>query len=220
MVACNYVTDSHVWLHLKVGQLIAKQAAPVTTDVFSYTQPGQPWYNIPWLFQWFHAVLYDFVYGVVPVDAIDPTANREKAEQIAVGTLVVFDGIIRFLTAWLILKFRHRGPGLWWSAICMTLALGVIYHPVVGILMGGIAGPSFVTPATWGLFLLAIELLILFKAFFQGRGFGLWFLVPLFVLWANVDETLLDRACRPGGVGRGLFARSGPAGCASDRPAE
>ena len=37
----------------------------------------------------------------------------------------------------------------------MTLALGVIYHPIVGILMGGIAGPSFVSPSTWGLFLLA-----------------------------------------------------------------
>ena len=57
MVACNYVTDSHVWLHLKTGQLIAKQSAPVTTDVFSYTQAGQPWFNIPWLFQWFHAAL-------------------------------------------------------------------------------------------------------------------------------------------------------------------
>jgi tetratricopeptide (TPR) repeat protein len=191
MVACNYVTDSHVWLHLKVGQLIARQSAPVTTDVFSYTQPGQRWFNIPWLFQWFHAVLYDFVYGLVPVDAIDPTANRAKAEQIAVGTLVVFDGLIRFLTAWLILKFRHRGPGLWWSAICMTLALGVAYHPIVGVLMGGIAGPSFVTPLTWGLFLFAIELLILFRAFFQGRGFGLWFLAPLFLFWANVDESFL-----------------------------
>ena len=52
MVACNYVTDSHVWLHLKTGQLIAKQSAPVTTDVFSYTEAGRPWFNIPWLFQW------------------------------------------------------------------------------------------------------------------------------------------------------------------------
>jgi tetratricopeptide (TPR) repeat protein len=191
IVACNYVTDSHVWLHLKVGQLIAKQSAPVTTDLYSYTQPGQPWFNIPWLFQWFHAVLYDFVYGLVPVDQIDPTANRAKAEQIAVGTLVVFDGLIRLLTALLVLKFRHRGPGLWWAGVCMTLALGVVYHPVVWIMMGGIAGPGFVSPSTWGLFLLAIELLILFKAFFQGRGFGLWFLAPLFALWANVDESFL-----------------------------
>src|SRR5262249_54834993 len=89
MVACNYVTDPHVWLHLKVGQLIAAQKAPVTTDIFSYTQPGTPWYNVPWLFQWAHSALYDFVYSLVPVDAIDPTANRAKAEQIALGALVV-----------------------------------------------------------------------------------------------------------------------------------
>ncbi len=25
MVSCNYVTDSHVWMHLKTGQLIAEQ---------------------------------------------------------------------------------------------------------------------------------------------------------------------------------------------------
>ena len=110
MVACNFVTDSHIWLHLKTGQLIAKQSAPVTTDVFSYTQSGQPWYNVPWLFQWVHAAIYDFAYSMVPVDAIDPTANRAKAEQIAVGTLVVVDALIRFLTAWLILKARPPRP--------------------------------------------------------------------------------------------------------------
>ena len=118
MVACNYVTESQVWLNLKTGQLIAKQHAPVKTDEFSYTQAGQPWFNVPWLFQWSHAVLYDYTYGMVPVDTIDPTANRARAEQIAVGTLVVFDALIRFLTAWVLLKFRHRGPGLWWSAVC------------------------------------------------------------------------------------------------------
>ncbi len=57
--------------------------------------------------------------------------------------------------------------------------------------MGGIAGPSFVLPGTWGLFFLALELWALFRAFFQGKGFGLWLLLPLFVLWANVDESFL-----------------------------
>jgi tetratricopeptide (TPR) repeat protein len=191
MVACNYVTDSSVWVHLKTGQLIAKQTAPVTTDEFSYTQAERPWFNVPWLFQWFHAALYDYTYGLVPVDTIDPTGNRARAEQIAMGTLVVFDAFFRFLTAWVVLKFRHRGPGLWWSALCMTLALGVIFDPIVGISMGGIAGPSFVLPATWGLFFLALELWALFRAYFQGRGFGLWLLPLLFLLWANVDESFL-----------------------------
>ena len=43
------------------------------------------------------------------------------------------DALTRLLAAWMLLKIRHRGPGLWWSAICVTAALGVIYHPLFGI---------------------------------------------------------------------------------------
>ena len=59
------------------------------TDVFSYTENGRPWVDIPWLFQWIHAAIYKLVYGLVPVNPADPTANRASAEQIAVGSLVV-----------------------------------------------------------------------------------------------------------------------------------
>ena len=89
MVSCNYVTDSQVWLHLKTGQLIAEQHWPVTTDVFSYTETGQPWVDMPWLFQWVNAAIYKLVNDLVPVNPTDPTANRASAEQIAVGSLVV-----------------------------------------------------------------------------------------------------------------------------------
>ena len=191
MVSCNYVTDSHVWLHLKAGRLISRQSAPLTTDTFSYTEAGRPWFNIPWVFQWFHSILYEFVYGVVPVNPADPTANLANAEQIAIGTLIVFDALIRLLTAWVILRIRHRGPGAWWSAVCVTLALGVVYQPILGLMMGGIAGPAFVAPPTWGLLFFAIELLILFRAFFERKGARLWFLIPIFVLWANVDVSFV-----------------------------
>ena len=77
MVACNYVTDPQVWLHLKTGQLIAKQAAPITTDQFSYTEYGQPWYNIPWLFQWAHArAVRTSSMAWFRLTRLDPTANR------------------------------------------------------------------------------------------------------------------------------------------------
>ena len=192
MVACNYVTDSHVWLHLKVGQLIAKQSAPVTTDVFSYTQAGQPWYNIPWLFQWFHAVLYDFVYGMVPVDAIDPTANREKAEQIAVGTLVVFDGAYPLLDSLahpeisppragpLVVGHLHDA-GAWGDLPPGRRDLdGRHRRPIVrcALHMGSVSSGDRASDP------------------FQGvlPGESAWAcgsLAPLFVLWANVDESFL-----------------------------
>ena len=191
MVSCNFVTDTHVWVHLKTGQLIAEQGSPVTTDVFSYTENGRPWVDVPWLFQWAHAAIYNLVLGLVPVNPSDPTANRATADQIAIGTLVVLNALARLVTAWLLLKLRHRGPGAWWSALVVTLAFGVIFHPAYGIMMGGIAGPGSISPRTWGVLLLAFEMYVLFGAFFLGRGWSLWLLIPTFLLWANIDQSFL-----------------------------
>ena len=51
----------------------------------------------------------------------------------------LLDALVRLAAAWMLLKIRHRGPGLWWSAICVTLALGVFYDPVIGLAPGGLA---------------------------------------------------------------------------------
>jgi tetratricopeptide (TPR) repeat protein len=187
VVSCNFVTDSHLWLHLKTGQLIADQMAPVTTDVYSYTQAGRRWVDVPWLFQWGHALLYRLATGLVP----DQAANRASAQQIGIGTLVVLTALVRLVTAWVLLRIRHPGPGLWWCAICVAFALGAAYHPFFGTMMGGVAGAAFVAPPTWGQLLMAVELLLLFRAFCLGWGRSLWFLVPIFALWANLDESFL-----------------------------
>ncbi len=191
MVSCNFVTDTQVWLHLKTGQLIAEQGWPIKTDVFSYTENGRQWLDIPWLFQWINAVIYKLVNDLVPVSPADPTANRATAEQIAVGALTVVSALARLATAWLLLKMRHRGPGVWWSALVVALSLGVIFHPAYGLMMGGIAGVPSVSPKTWGLLLFSLETYILFCAFFQRRGWALWLLIPTFLLWANIDQSFL-----------------------------
>jgi tetratricopeptide (TPR) repeat protein len=191
LVSCNYVTDSQFWLQLKSGELIADRAGPVMTDTFSYTEDGRRWVDLAWMFQWIHAAVYKLVYGLVPVSQTDPTANRAGAEQIAVGTLVALSAILRLVTAWMLLKIRRPGPGLWWSAVCVTLAVGVVFHPLLGIVTGGIALPATVAPATWAQLLLSFELLVLFRAFFLNRPRALWWLIPAFVLWANLDESFL-----------------------------
>ena len=200
ITSCNYAKDSQLWLHLKTGQMIADQGSPVTTDDFSYTANGQSWTDLPWLFQLSHAALYKLVLGLVPVNPTDPTANRESAEQIAIGTLVVLSALARLATAGLLLKIRHRGPGLWWTALVVAVAMGVVYHPGYGfvmgatgfgVMMGGIAGPASVAPSTWGLLLFAFEAYVLFRAFTLGRGGALWLLIPTFVIWANIDESFL-----------------------------
>ena len=108
--------------------------------------------------------------------------------------------LVRLATAWVLLKIRHRGPGLWWSAICVTLAVGFFYDPISGLAPGGLASvpgtgvaasTAAIMPATWGLLFLALELLILFRAFDQGRTGRLWWLIPLFALWVNCDVSFL-----------------------------
>src|SRR5262249_48594385 len=74
VVACNFVSESQFFSHLKVGQLINERMSPVLTDEFSYTETGRRWVNVPWLYQWAHAALYNMFYSMVPVDPADPTA--------------------------------------------------------------------------------------------------------------------------------------------------
>ncbi len=188
VVSAVKLSNSSLWTHLKTGQLIVQQASPVVSDSFSYTETGQRWINIPWLFQLSHAVLHKLVRDFVSSDPNDLTANQGSAEQIAIGSLIGLNALARLITAWILLKIRRRGPGLWWSAVCVTLALGAIVGPA-WIAYGGIAGAGVVAPQTWGLLLLAIEMLVLHRAYNEGRRGALYALVPLFLIWANLDES-------------------------------
>ena len=149
VVAAVRINNSSVWTHLKTGELMAAQMAPLTSDPFSYTEPGRRWVNIPWLFQWGHAALFKLVRDLVPTDPVDPTANRAAAEQIAVGVLIALNALARLLTAWILLKIRRPGPGLWWSALCVTLALGAILGPL-GVVLGGLCRPGAGRPRDLG----------------------------------------------------------------------
>jgi tetratricopeptide (TPR) repeat protein len=183
-------SNAILWAHLKTGEIMAQQGAPVTSDAFSYSATGERWVNIPWLFQWSHAALFKLVKSLIPADQNDQTANQAAAEQIGIGVLIGLNALARLLTAWILLRIRRPGPGLWWSAVCVALALGAIVGPF-GVVPGGIAGPGIVSPSTWGLLLLAIEMLCLHRAYNEGRRRALYWLVPIFLLWANLDESFL-----------------------------
>jgi tetratricopeptide (TPR) repeat protein len=190
--AASATRTSHapLWTHLKMGREILAQKTPLLADSFSYTEAGKTWVNVPWLFQAASAGLYDMAYGLVPVAPDDPTANRASAEQVAIGTLIALTALLRLATAFVLIRIRHKGPGLWWAAVCATLAFGAAVGPA-GLMLGGVAQPAIVDPSTWGVLFLAIELLLLFRGFGQNRAGALYALVPLFLLWANVDESFL-----------------------------
>ena len=122
----------------------------------------------------------------VPPDPADQTANQASAEQLAIGVLVGINALVRLITAWILLKIRRPGPGLWWSAVCVALALGAVVGPTR---IGGIAGPGVVAPSTWGMLLLAIEMLLLHRAYNEGRRGALYGMVPLFLVWVNLDDS-------------------------------
>lgn len=190
LASANRITHSGIWPQLQVGRIIAATGRPVTTDLFSYTEAGKAWVNIPWLFDLTHAQLYRAGKELAPVDPNDPVASGVRSEQIGAGAMVALDALVRLLTALFLMRIRRDGPGLWWSAVCTLLALGAVMSPA-GLVLGGIAGPGVVSPGTWGLLLMALEVWLIHKAVHQASTRSALLLVPLFLVWANVDETFL-----------------------------
>lgn len=204
-------SNSGIWSLLQAGRQLSSAGAPVVSDSTSIAGQGLRWVNIPWLFELVHYQLHAAVTSLVPPPepgSPTPVASG-SGEQYAAGAMIALDALIRGLTAWLLLGIRRKGPGLWWTAICTTLAVGVslglsafesitagaggevvrTVRPWVDVIPGGIAGPASVAPETWGLLFFAIELILLHHAMNLGKPGRLFGLIPLFLLWANVDES-------------------------------
>ncbi len=193
LVSANKITQSPIWTHLQVGRLIAAKMTPVLRDPFSYTETGKVWVNVPWLFDWSQAIVYKAAYDLSPGIANDTGATKARADQVAAGALVALNALIYMLTAFVLMNVRRGGPGRWWSACAVGLALGAVVGPGA-VILGGIAatsGPATVGPGTWGVFLLALEVWLIHRAIDLGRRSAGFALIPLFLLWANVSETFL-----------------------------
>jgi len=204
--------NSGIWSLLQAGRQIAETGAPVVTDTTSIAGNGQRWVNIPWLYELTHYKIFQGVASLAPKPDLSALAARVSgpSEQYGAGALIAVDALARALAALLLLGIRRKGPGLWWSAACVAMALGVTLGPAtiesvsetatgemvrsirpwLGIQIGGIASPaSVVGPESWGLLLLAVELLLLHQAINLGKSSRLFAMVPLFLVWANMDET-------------------------------
>jgi tetratricopeptide (TPR) repeat protein len=197
--AAHKILTSSLWPTLQAGRLATARGWPMLTDLFSFTRLDKPWVNIPWLFGWLNSLIYDLGRGLTraPIRPAD-AATASRPDQVAAGLLVAVNIAVRTLTALVLLGLRRPGPGLWWVAICVALALGGMIVPApsgvgppVAASLGGVAGIPDVEPTSWGLLLLALELAFLHQAINLGRPRALAALVPLFLAWANVDESFL-----------------------------
>ena len=189
VAAATTIDNATIWSYLRAGQLIDSKGGPITAEPFSYAAEGVEWINVPWFFEWGSYRLFEFGRGLA-----DTMERTEQADQFAGGALVAVNAGLRMLAALLLLLIRRRGPGLWWTSITTALALGVVLTPLGGdplrVALGGMAGMgATVTPGTWGLLLLAVELLLLHWAYNLGRRWSVFAAIPLLALWANVDDS-------------------------------
>ncbi len=158
------LTSSSVWTHLRAGQVLTERFDP-TADLFSYSQPGGRWVHISWLSDLLHYKVYDFIAGFAPPDAAVPSTPNPpgtaeaaarpspSAEQWGIAGITVMDALVRVVTLLVLLSVRHRGPGLWWAALCAALALAVVPIPFLvpghplALSIGGLGGSA--VPGSW-----------------------------------------------------------------------
>ena len=121
-------TDPDVWWHLRDGQLILNSGVP-TTDVYSFTAYGRPWFAQEWLTEVvMYVVKSAFGYGVL---------------SIVFGLLQALGGLLVYKLC------RYMGAGRL-LALLLLMLYTVFATPTWGV------RPQVVTPALLGTFYLVL----------------------------------------------------------------
>jgi hypothetical protein len=176
LLAFVAIRNSDFWMHLATGRLLAHGQYQFGVDPFSYTSTAY-WTN--------HAWLYDLIlYGLAAM-----AGGPESAAGGAV--LVVLKAILVTVLAWVMLQIRRPRQSLWIPALCTGLALLAMSPRLL------------LQPTLVSLLFLGLTLFILQRPqrFEQEAGPAgtersssfliYWLLVPLFVLWVNLDSWFL-----------------------------
>jgi hypothetical protein len=176
LLASVAIRNSDFWMHLASGRLLAQGQYQFGVDPFSYTSTAY-WTN--------HAWLYDLIlYGVTRA------AGGPESEG-AGAVLVVLKALLITVLAGFMLQIRRPREGLWIPVVCTGLALLAMSPRLL------------LQPILISLLFLCLTLFILQRpersesaagqAGGNGRSSlaGYWLLVPLFVLWVNLDSWFL-----------------------------
>jgi tetratricopeptide (TPR) repeat protein len=170
LVASFTVRNTDFWQHLASGRLYAHGQFHFGVDPFTYTAAKSYWANHSWL--------YDWIQYQVTLWAGGPDTCRGGA------ALVILKALLISAVAWCMLRTHRIGQSLWAPAVCSVLALVTM-------------GPRLLyQPTLVSLLFLSLTVYLVERwsheesEGFQRKRFLLapyGTIVPLFVLWVNVD---------------------------------
>jgi hypothetical protein len=159
-------TNSGLWLHLATGRLIASGEYQFGVDPFSWATAEQYWANASWLYDLLIYWIYSSLGGAV---------------------LVVCKGLVVVVLTMVLLRIRYPMGSFWPSLVCVALALLAMSPRLL------------LEPFVCSLVFLGLTIFVLFHAAGHGgagpagaaastgKAPSLWWLPPLFVVWANFD---------------------------------
>ncbi|MFM9965682.1 MAG: tetratricopeptide repeat protein [Planctomycetaceae bacterium] len=171
LIGCRQIVETTTLVHVKTGQYLASHGFwPPAHDVFSSTASEHRWVNLSWMWDLIASGLFAIGQGT--------------GLSLATALLVA-------LTWWLLGKTSRWNVSNWWGSILGALAL-LASHPRFSgqpetVTLLGLAASlwcwqswrsSSDIPATAS------------AAVLMGRPVSLWWLVPGFALWSNLDPRM------------------------------
>ncbi len=169
LIGCRQLVDTEILLQVKTGQYLAAHGWwPPATDVFSATATGQRWVNLSWLWDLVSAGAFSVGEGI--------------GLSIATALLVA-------LTWWLLGQISRAGISDWFGSILGVLSLLACQHQFSGrsetLTLLGIGLTLFVWHRWRGELSEGSE-----SSVPADRAMSLWWLVPIFLVWSNVDPRM------------------------------
>jgi hypothetical protein len=162
LLGCVPIADTDLWWHLKTGEWILDTGQIPYVDLYTFTQPHQPWIDLHWGFQVVFATVHRLagISGLVIVNSLVLTAaalvgwhaTRQRLPPWLSGAIWALAAIslngrsarpeifsLLFLAAWLWLMERldEHPRWTWWLPALQVLWINMHALFVLGLVVGG-----------------------------------------------------------------------------------
>lgn len=170
LIGCRQIVETTTLVHVKTGRYLASHGFwPPSKDVFTSSAAEHHWINLSWLWDLISSGLFAIGNGI----------------GLSLGT-----ALLTALTWWLLGKTSRPGVPTWFGSILGVVALLACHAQFSGqpetVTLVGLAATLWLL-CEWRN---SQESLSSGAATVRGRPTSLWWLVPGFVLWSNLDSRM------------------------------